>query len=1032
MKRQHLPQLLNGAGHTVALVALVLLTAVFTALPAGAAGLLIADGGFGGVLEIEEHSVDVVINNGIAVTEVTQVFRNTEDRAVEALYTFPVPEGASVANFSMWIGGKEMVGEVIEKERAREIYNSYKQQQRDPGLLEQADFKTFEMRIFPIGPRAEQRVQIAYYQELQFDHDRATYVYPLATVTHSGLDPRTRGRFALNLNVRSAVPITSLDSPSHGNDFVVVRHDDSYYQASLETTGGDLNRDLVLAYKVERPVSGLDLVTSRQGKEDGFFQLTLTAGKELEGAVPGMDYVFVLDVSGSMDDDGKMALSRGSLDAFIQELALDDRFEVVTFNVAAKTLFGSLRTADPSAVSDAARFLRDQRRRAARSLRPALELAYRYKAPDRLLNVVVLSDGMTEQTERQQLHQAIAVRPQGTRVFAIGVGNEVNRPLLTQLAEEAGGLADFLSRGDDFDQRAEAFRRKLSHPVASGLQIAIDGVGAYDVEPAKLPDLFHGAPLRIYGRYNRPGTAKVHVTGTIGGELLDQTLDLDFPAEDGGDPEIERMWAMKRIDRLLGEAERGRGREAAREEVVRLGEGFSVVTEYTSFLVLENDTEYQRWKIDRRNALRLERDRRKQQRVRSELEALGLWRVYEQIEEPLLPVLLKMEEAGVLLDVDYLAAMSSELGTEIGGLEEEIYTLAGERFNLNSPKQLGVILFEKLGYPTGRKTAKTKSYSTDADTLEDLASKGFPLPAKLMRYRELSKLKSTYVDALPALVATDGRLHTRFNQAVAATGRLSSANPNLQNIPIRTEEGQRIRRAFRAPAQRRLVVADYSQVELRVLAHIAGEEQMLEAFRAGRDIHTSTAAAVFRVAPELVNANQRRMAKVINFGIIYGMSSFGLARQLGIEKRDAQLFIDAYMQQYPGVARYTEQTVETAQETGKVETLYGRIRWLPDIRSSNFSLRENARRMAINARIQGTAADLMKLAMIAVQKRLEREQPAATLLLTVHDELVIEAPEGDAAAVGELVKGEMEGVAELAVPLVVEVGAGESWYEAKG
>lgn len=622
MKRHTRPNTFLTIAQALSRALALLALPLTTVLPAGAAGLLIADGGLGGVLEIEEHAVEVTISNGIAVTEVTQVFRNTEDRAVEALYTFPIPEGASVANFSMWIGGKEMVGEVVEKERARQIYDSYKQQQRDPGLLEQNDFKTFEMRIFPIGPRAEQRVQIAYYQELDFDHDRATYVYPLATVTHRDLDPRTRGRFALNLNVRSMVPITSLDSPSHANDFVVVRHGDDYYQASLETTGGNLNRDLVLTYQVTRPHTGLDLVTSRQGGEDGFFQLTLTAGQELEGATPGADYVFVLDVSGSMDQDGKLALSRGSLDAFIQELEPDDRFEVVTFNVAPTTLFSSLRAADVGAVSEAVQFLGRQRAQGGTVLQPALELAYRYKEADRLLNVVVLSDGMTEQSERQALHQLIAARPQGTRVFAIGVGNEVNRPLLTQLAEEAGGLADFLSQDDDFDQRAEAFRRKLSHPAASGLAIEIEGVGAYDVEPQKLPDLFHGAPLRIYGRYSRPGVAQVHVTGTIGGELLDQRLELEFAAQDGGDPEIERMWASKRIDRLLREAERGSGREAAREEVVRLGEGFSIVTEYTSFLVLENDAEYQRWKIERRNALRLERDRRKQQRVREELEGL--------------------------------------------------------------------------------------------------------------------------------------------------------------------------------------------------------------------------------------------------------------------------------------------------------------------------------------------------------------------------------------------------------------------------
>ncbi len=245
------------------------------------AGLLVADGGFGGVLEIEEHSAQVTIKNGIAVTQVTQVFRNTENRVVEALYTFPVPEGASVANFSMWINGKEMVGEVVEKERARQIYESYKQTRRDPGLLEQVDYKTFEMRIFPIAAGAEQRVEITYYQELDFDHDRATYVYPLATTTQEA-DSATRGRFALDLDVKSEVPIVKLESPSHGDEFVVVAHTEAYHQASLETTGGDLDRDLVLTYEVSRPFTGLDLLTSRVDGEDGFFQLTLTAGEELE------------------------------------------------------------------------------------------------------------------------------------------------------------------------------------------------------------------------------------------------------------------------------------------------------------------------------------------------------------------------------------------------------------------------------------------------------------------------------------------------------------------------------------------------------------------------------------------------------------------------------------------------------------------------------------------------------------------------------------------------------------------------------
>ena len=430
-------------------------------------------------------------------------------------------------------------------------------------------------------------------------------------------------------------------------------------------------------------------------------------------------------------------------------------------------------------------------------------------------------------------------------------------------------------------------------------------------------------------------------------------------------------------------------------------------------------------------AERAELPRRMVDMLRRDLDQDGLESVYQTIEEPLLPILADIEETGIDLDVATLERMSGELAGEVEGLETEIYELAGEHFNINSPQQLGVILFEKLSLPVLKKTRKTKSYSTGAETLEELAARGYDLPERLLRYRELTKLKSTYVDALPALLGADGRLHTRFNQAVAATGRLSSAHPNLQNIPVRTEQGNLIRKAFRAGDGRSLVVADYSQIELRVLAHIAEEKAMIEAFRAGEDIHASTAAAVFEISPLLVSPDQRRMAKTINFGIIYGMSAWGLATRLGIEKKDAARFIDAYMARYPGVARYTEETLEEARETLRVKTLYGRIRQLPDIRSRNYPLRENAKRMAINARIQGTAADLMKLAMIAVDRRLRRELPAARLLLTVHDELVLEGPESQAEDLGALTREEMEGVAELAVPLVVDVGVGLSWYDAK-
>ncbi len=599
-----------------------LLLAFFATQSASAAGLLIASGPFGGALEIEEHAVQVTINNGIAVTEVTQVFRNTEDRVVEALYTFPVPHNASVANFSMWINGEEMVGEVVEKTRAREIYDSYKRIGRDPGLLEQADYKTFEMRIFPIAANGEQQVQVTYYQQLDIDHDWATWVYPLATVSQPGVDSRVQGRFALNLDVRSEIPIQAMESPSHGNDLVVVEHSQFLYQASLEATGGDLGRDLVINYHLSRPQTGLDLIASNPDGEDGYFLLTLTPGEELKKFDQGMDYVFVLDVSGSMDRDGKLALSRSSVDAFIEELGEKDRFEVLSFNVTAQALFSTLQNSDRANLALASQFLRSQRARGGTMLRPALEQAYGYKNADRPLNVVVLSDGMTEQRERVALLRAIEKRPAGTRVFAIGVGNEVNRPLLEQITEEAGGLAAFISRGDDFSQKARAFRRKLLRPAASNVEIDFEGRTTYDLEPRRLPSLFHGSPLRLYGRYRDAGPVTVRVRADVGGEKLEQIVELTLPADEGSNPEIERMWAWHRVQRLLKEADRAGSRAKVTDEIVRLGEGYSIVTEYTSFLVLENDQEYRRWKLQRRNALRLARDRKRQRALRDEIETL--------------------------------------------------------------------------------------------------------------------------------------------------------------------------------------------------------------------------------------------------------------------------------------------------------------------------------------------------------------------------------------------------------------------------
>ncbi len=599
--------------------------ALFTILqPAAlrAAGLLIADGGLGGVLEVKEHDVQVTINNGVAVTKVTEVFRNTENRQVEALYTFPVPRGASVASFSMWINGKEMVGEVLEKKRAREIYDSYKQARRDPGLLEQVDYKTFEMRIFPIAPSAEQKVQISYYQELDFDHDWATYVYPLATATRKDVDTRATGRFAFALDVKSAVPITALESPSHGEAFVVAKHSDSYYQASLESRGGSLAKDIVLACHFSRPHTGFDLITSRRDGEDGYFCLTLTAGEEMAKTEDGMDYVFVLDVSGSMADDGKLLLSKDSIGAFIEELGGKDRFELMTFNVQPHMAFQQLQPATAEAKQTAIAYLATQQARGGTVLNPALTTAYKYADADRPLNVVLLSDGLTEQQERRTLLELIRTRPRNAKVFCIGVGNDVNRPLLEQLAQDAGGLSAFLSHGDDFTRQAQAFRRKLTRPVATDLQIDFGGTKVSDLEPKVMPNLYHGAPVRIYGRYQGSGTAQVAVRGSVNGVELKQTAQLEFPKRDLANPEIDRMWAWRRIDGLLKQADRTGSRNDVTGEIVRLGEGYSIATEYTSFLVLENDAEYQRWKIARNNLLRTDRDRKAQELARAQLDRI--------------------------------------------------------------------------------------------------------------------------------------------------------------------------------------------------------------------------------------------------------------------------------------------------------------------------------------------------------------------------------------------------------------------------
>jgi DNA polymerase-1 len=405
-----------------------------------------------------------------------------------------------------------------------------------------------------------------------------------------------------------------------------------------------------------------------------------------------------------------------------------------------------------------------------------------------------------------------------------------------------------------------------------------------------------------------------------------------------------------------------------------------------------------------------------------------LAKIYDTIEIPLIPVLANMERRGIRIDVPLLQQMSNAMGTELAALEKQIYAEAAMEFNINSPQQLAHVLFEKLQYPGGKKTKGTKAYSTSVDVLEELASHGFAVPQLILRHRELHKLKSTYIDALPQLVASDGRVHTSFNQAVAATGRLSSSDPNLQNIPIRTEQGRQIRRAFVAEKGNVLLGADYSQVELRILAHITGDETLIETFRQGADIHRATASKIFNVPEDQVTADQRRAMKTINFGVLYGMSAFRLSNELSIPTGQAKDFIDAYFARYPKIQDYLDRTLEEARKTGKVTTLFGRVRYIPEIHNRSFTVRGNAERMATNAPIQGTAADILKLAMIALEERLGDD---AQMLLTVHDEIVIETPETRVEKVAGIVKETMENIYPLAVPLAVDTGWGRSWYDAK-
>jgi DNA polymerase I len=408
-------------------------------------------------------------------------------------------------------------------------------------------------------------------------------------------------------------------------------------------------------------------------------------------------------------------------------------------------------------------------------------------------------------------------------------------------------------------------------------------------------------------------------------------------------------------------------------------------------------------------------------------------KLFDGLEMKLLPVLARMEMTGVRVDLDFLKEMSTEIGHQIGELERQIYREAGAEFNINSPKQLGFILFEKLQLPAQKKTAKNQDYSTDVKVLKKMLGQTSPLPKLILRYRTLSKIKSTYLDGLNKMVnPVTGRVHTSFNQTVAATGRLSSSNPNLQNIPVRGEEGREIRKAFVADEGHHLVSADYSQIELRVFAHYSGDDAFVSAFRQGEDIHSRTAAELFHVGLDSVTSEMRRIAKVINFGIIYGMGPQKLSEEMGFDLKTAKEYMSAYYERYKGVVRYRGEVIAKAMKEGYVSTLFNRRRYLPHLSNSNRMLQAESERMAINTPIQGTAADLIKRAMLRIHERLDREPFKSRMLLQVHDELLFESPAAELDRLLPMIREEMENVYRLAVPLRVEINVGKNWYEAHG
>lgn len=576
--------------------------------PASAAGLLVPTGS-NRSLAIESQKVAVQINNGIAVTTVTQVFKNDAPQAVEALYTFPVPREASVANFSLWVNGKEVTGEVLERQRARQVYQQVTRVERkDPGLLEQVNHKTFEMRVFPVPANGTQKIQISYYQPVNYDSGVGTYVYPLEMGKAAVTD--LLKEFSMRVDVRSDIPLKRVWSPSHGDAVVTAEVKNRGYRASLEQARGNLGRDFVLVYELERERMGINLLTSKEPGKDGYFMLLLTPGPQFDEPKKQVNVVFVLDISGSMEQGGRLPTGRRAVAETLKLLRETDTFNIVAFNIAPKDFAERPVPATRENVEKAITFLNQQKPRGGTEVVPAVERAFELQVADARNAMLLLSDGDASDIDNHApILAALRRQRDQMRIFTLGIGNDGNRPLLDRLAHETGGLADHLSNQDDVQRKIQLLVPKLTSSVAENLSMRVDGVDLFDVCPQRLPNLYRGQQLVALGRYRGAGPGKLTITGQLLGKTETLTATLDFPQSDLRNPHLQRMWAWRQADGVLARIREQGESPALRNEVVALGTKYSIVTPYTAFLVLENESEYQRFNIERRNARRIETER---------------------------------------------------------------------------------------------------------------------------------------------------------------------------------------------------------------------------------------------------------------------------------------------------------------------------------------------------------------------------------------------------------------------------------------